>query len=315
MSTRGGSSITAAGAVVTGPSDEARRVDMGRRMAVSLGLTCLVLLAEIVGGLWTGSLALLSDAAHVFTDVFALAMSYGALRLAARPPNDRHTYGFHRFKVLAALANAVLLLLASIAIFREAWARVQHPAPVLAGPMLGVAVVGLTVNLGVALALRRHDRDDLNARSAFLHVLGDALASLGVIVAGGVILLTGWTKADPVAGAALGMLILVGAGNVLRRSVHILAEGVPEGVDAAQVGLTMRAIPGVAAVHDVHVWVVGPGFVALSAHVVLEDQALSQTRAVMATLKEALATRFGIGHTTIQFECADCGQGPMICAG
>jgi len=284
-----------------------------QRFILSLTLTGAIFLAEVVGGLWTGSLALLSDAAHVFMDIFALGMSYGALRLAALPPDDRHTYGFHRLQVLAALANGATLLLVAFEIFREAWERFRNPAPVLAGPMLIVAVVGLAVNLIVALVLREHDHHDLNVRSAFLHVLGDALASLGVIGAGVVILFTGWTVIDPLVSAAIGVILLLGSGRVLRESLHILAEGMPEGLKASQVAEAMRGVAGVVEVHDLHVWTVAPGYVALSAHVVLADQALSQTQEVMAGLKRALADEFGIEHTTIQFECAACGQGAVVC--
>jgi cobalt-zinc-cadmium efflux system protein len=286
-----------------------------QRFVLSLGLTGLILAAEIIGGLWTGSLALLSDAAHVFLDVLALGMSYVALRLAALPPDDRHTYGFHRLQVLAALANGATLLLVAFGIFREAWARLHHPAPVLAGPMLVVAVVGLVVNLVVAFVLREHDHHDLNVRSAFLHVLGDALSSVGVIVAGAIILVTGWTLVDPLVSVLIGLVILVGSGRVLRESVHILIEGSPEGLAATSVAEVMRQVPGVSEVHDLHVWTVSPGYVALSAHVVLADQALSQSQQVMDGLKQGLADKFGIEHTTIQFECANCGQGAVTCLG
>lgn len=285
-----------------------------RRFVWSLVLTGLILAAEIAGGLWTGSLALLSDAAHVFLDVFALGLSYVALRLVALPPDDRHTYGFHRMQVLAALLNGVTLLLVAFEIFREAWARLQSPAPVLAGPMLVVAVVGLVVNLVVALVLREHDHDDLNVRSAFLHVLGDALASVGVIAAGIIILLTGWMWVDPLISALIGLIILLGSGRVLREAVHILAEGMPEGIKASTVAEAMGSVPGVVEVHDLHVWTVSPGYAALSAHVLVDDQALSQTQEVMEGLKRALAEQFGIEHTTIQFECDNCGQGGVACA-
>jgi cobalt-zinc-cadmium efflux system protein len=280
-----------------------------RRFVLSLVLTGLILVAEIVGGLWTGSLALLSDAAHVFLDMLALGMSYVALRLATLPPDDRHTYGFHRMQVLAALANGATLLLVAFEIFREAWERFQHPAPVLAGPMLVVAVVGLAVNLIVALVLREHDHHDLNVRSAFLHVLGDALASVGVIVAGVIILFTGWTVVDPLISVLIGLIIFTGSGRVLRESVHILAEGMPKGLRASDVADAMGRVPGIKEVHDLHVWTLSPSYVALSAHVMLADQALSQTQDVMKGLKRTLAEEFGIKHTTIQFECNHCGQG------
>ena len=283
------------------------------RFVLSLALTSLILVAEVLGGLWTGSLALLSDAAHVFLDVLAQGMSYMALRLASLPADERHTYGFHRLQVLAALVNGATLLLVALGIWREAWSRFFHPQPVLAGPMLVVAVVGLVANLVVALVLREHDHDDLNVRSAFLHVLGDALASVGVIVAGGIIALTGWAPADPLMSIFIGVIIVLGGGRVLLQSVHILAEGMPEGLTATDVAEAMRRVPGVSAVHHLHVWTVGPGYPAPSAHVVLGDQALQQMAAVLQEIKQVLSGKFGIEHTTIQCECTDCGQGGLAC--
>ncbi len=179
--------------------------------------------------------------------------------------------------------------------------------------MLAVAVIGLVVNLVVALVLREHDHHDLNVRSAFLHVLGDALASVGVIVAGVIILFTNWLWVDPLISVLIGLIILLGSGRVLRESVHILAEGMPEGMTATQVAERMGQVTGVEEVHDLHVWTVSPGYVALSAHVVLADQALSQAQDVMDSLKQVLAEKFEIEHTTIQFECESCGQGAMVC--
>lgn len=291
----------------------ARRFE--RRFIWAISLTGLIFLAEVVGGLLTGSLALLSDAAHIFLDVMALGLSYGALRLAARPANMRHTYGFHRFQVLAALVNGATLLVVAFGIFREALERLREPASVLAGPMLAVAVVGLIVNLAVALILRDHDHEDLNVRSAFLHVLGDALSSLGVIAAGVVILFTGWTLADPLASVFIGLIILSGAGRILREAVHILAEGAPKGVSVPAVAAAMRGIPGVSNVHDLHVWTVSPGYVALSAHVVLDNRTLSEAQEVQDSLRETLAQRFGIRHSTIQMECAACYQNGTNCIG
>lgn len=289
------------------------RGSIERRLVLSLALTAIIFFAELVGGLLTGSLALLSDAAHVFMDVFALGLSYGALRLSSLPANDRHTYGYHRLQVLAALVNGALLLAVAFEIFREAILRLSNPRPVLAGPMLVVAVVGLVVNLVVAFVLRGHDHEDLNVRSAFLHVLGDALASVGVIVAGVIIVLTDWTVVDPLVSIVIGVIVLVGSGNVLRRAVHILVEGVPRGLTATEVGAAMQELPAVSEVHDLHVWTVSPGYVSLSAHVVLDDQELSEAQSVMSELKRVLGERFGIEHTTIQFECESCGEGAIIC--
>ena len=269
---------------------------------------------QAVGGLLTGSLALLSDAAHVFLDTFALALAYAALKAAGRPPTDRHTYGYHRVQVLAALVNGATLAAVALGIFREAVGRIREPSPVLVGPMLAVAAVGLLVNLIVAWMLHRHDRHDLNVHSAFLHVVGDALGSVGVIVAGLVILLTGWTVADPLVGLLIGGVILIGAVRVLKRTVHILVEGVPDGMSARAVRERMEGVASVSEVHDLHVWTVSPGYIALSAHVVIADQRLSAAEAVVRELRRVLADEFGITHTTIQIECTSC-QGTIACSG
>ncbi|HEU68587.1 MAG TPA: cation transporter [Candidatus Acetothermia bacterium] len=285
---------------------------LGRRLVVAAGVTGLVCAGQVAGGLITGSLALLSDAAHVFLDAFALALSYLALRAAARPPTSRHTYGLHRLQVLAALVNGGTLAAVAVGIFREAVKRMHDPIPVWAGPMLAVAGGGLVINLAVAWLLRRHDRDDLNVHSAFLHVVGDALGSIGVVGAGAVILLTGWTLADPLVSLLIGSVILLGAVRVLARTVHILIEGVPRGMSAEAVQRRLEGVAGVRGVHDLHVWTVGPGYVALSAHVVVPDQALSQAEALTRKLRRLLRDEFGIGHTTIQVECTGCQE---ACAG
>ena len=287
----------------------------GNKLLISILITSLTLVAEVVGGLLTGSLALLSDAAHVFLDIFALALSYGAVRLATRAASPRHSFGFRRMKVLAALANGATLLIVAVEIFREAISRFAHPAEVIAGPMLIVAVIGLAANLVVALVLKGHDHDDLNARAAFLHVLGDALSSVGVIVAGFVMLLTGWTWADPAASVLIGIVILAGAWRVLKEVVHILNEGSPAGADPDEVSDAIALIPGVLTVHDLHIWSIEPGYHVMSVHVLLKDRLLSETDAIMEGIRELAEQRFGIGHTTVQFECADCGQHCVDCGG
>lgn len=284
-----------------------------QRLAWSLILTGLILAAEVAGGLWTRSLALLSDAAHVFLDLLALAFSYFALRLASLPPDDRYTYGFHRVQVLAALINGATLFLVAFGILKEAWERFMRPEQVLAGPMLIVALVGLIANLVVTFILGRHDHHDLNVRSAFLHALGDTLSSIGVIVAGALIFFTNWFWVDPLISVLIVLIILVGSSRLLREAVPILIEGMPSGIKASQVIDAMLQVQGVQGVHDLHVWTISPGFVALSAHVVLADQALSQAQVVMEELKRTLSSKFGIEHTTIQFECESCGQGSPVC--
>ena len=280
-----------------------------KKLFISIGLTALIFIIEFGGGLWTGSLALLSDSAHVFMDAFALGLSLLAIRAAALPANDRHTYGYHRMQVLAALANGATLLFISFEILKDAINRFQHPEAVMAGPMLIIAIAGLVANIVVALVLREHDHEDLNTRAAFLHVLGDALASVGVIVAGIIIYFTGLLWIDPLVSALISILILVSSGRLLKETVHILAEGMPEGMTASGVANTMREIPGIAEVHDLHIWTVSPEYIALSAHVILEDQTLSQSENIMIELKKKLDSEYKIEHTTIQFECSNCGQG------
>jgi cobalt-zinc-cadmium efflux system protein len=283
------------------------------RFIFALALTGLIFLVEFIGGYWTGSLALLSDSAHVFMDAFALGLSYLAIRAAKLPADDKHTYGFHRMQVLAALTNGAMLFLIAFEILREAWNRFQNPEPVLAGPMLVIAIIGLAVNLIVAFTLSRHDHDDLNTRSAFLHVLGDALASVGVIAVGVILLFVNLPWLDPLVSVLIGLLILFSSGRVLKEAIHILAEGMPAGMSATTIADSMRKVSGVGEVHDLHVWTVAPGYIALSAHVTVDDQFLSQTTGVMSALKETLDAGFEIQHTTIQFECGNCGQGMASC--
>lgn len=280
-----------------------------KKLFVSIALTGLVFIAEFGGGLWTGSLALLSDSAHVFMDAFALGLSYLAIRAAALPANDRHTYGYHRMQVLAALANGATLLFISFEIIKEAINRFQNPEAVAAAPMLIIALGGLVVNIFIVLVLREHDHKDLNIRSAFLHVLGDALASVSVIGAGIAIYFTKQFWIDPFVSLLISVLILYSSGRLLKETIHILAEGIPDGMTASGVNETMKTVPGVSEVHDLHIWTISPGFVALSAHVVLEDQTISQSERIKTELKQLLDQNYGIKHTTIQFECADCGQG------
>jgi len=295
--------------------------EIGRRFLLSIGLSMLILLAEVIGGLWTGSLALLSDAAHVFMDVFALVLSYLALRLSALPADDRHTYGYHRLEVLAALINGVTLGAIAIEIFTESWRRWQNPVAVKSLEMLVIAVIGLLVNLVVAYLLGGHghthththshgdvSRQDLNVRSAYLHVVGDAVSSLGVILAAALIWFTGWNWIDPLISVLIGALIVLSSWRVLRQSFHILVEGVPEHLSLQDIEGKMIGVAGVEDVHDLHIWSICSGHIALSAHIVSGEQDAVENARILAELKEELL-KFDIGHATIQFEKENCGQG------
>jgi cobalt-zinc-cadmium efflux system protein len=292
-----------------------------KRFIISLSLTIIILLAEVIGGLWTGSLALLSDAAHVFMDIFALGLSYLALRLSSLPPDDRHTYGYHRLEVLAALTNGLTLIGIAIGIFYEAYERWLTPQPVKSLEMLVIASIGLVVNLVVAFVLRggphaHHEhstphQEDINVKSAFLHVIGDAISSIGVILAAGIIWLTGYHWIDPLMSVLIGVIILISSWRVLKSSLHILTEGTPEGLSIQDVARTMADVPGICEIHDLHVWNICSGHVALSSHAVLIEPFPSDTQPIMDEIKTRLLNRFGIEHTTIQFERTGCGQGKI----
>ena len=289
-----------------------------KRFILSFIVTALILAGEVAGGIYSGSLALLSDAAHVLMDILALVLSYTAMRLASLPADDRHTFGFHRLEVLAALVNGISLGGIAVGIFIEAYRRWQTPTIVKSVEMLVIAAIGLVLNLVVVFILKggvhthghQHGKlapDDLNIKSAFLHVLGDAVASVGVILAAIIIMITGWLWIDPVTSVLIGLLILVSAYRVLRSSVHILVEGVPEGIELTCVSQTMENTPGVAGVHDLHVWNICSLHVALAAHVVLDHGRSVSREGLMTELKSRLA-ELGIEHSTIQVEAQHCDQ-------
>jgi cobalt-zinc-cadmium efflux system protein len=276
------------------------RAQNRRVLAVVLGLTAAFTLVEVVGGIATGSLALLADAAHMLSDNFALALALLAVWLAGRPSTPDRSFGYQRAEILAALVNGVILVALAIWIFVEAWQRFSNPPDVLAGWVAVVAVLGLAVNLGSAYLLYRHGSDTLNIRAALRHVLADALGSVGVLASAFVILVTGWQYADPIAGVVIGLLVLASSWTVLRDSVQILLEGAPKGIDAAALGRRLAEMPGVVDVHDLHVWTITSGFHALSAHVLVErgDDCHARRR----ELEDVLLREYGIEHTTLQVD-------------
>ena len=282
------------------------------KLKIAIGLTAVTLAAEVFGGFWTNSLALLSDAAHVFLDLFALVLSLAAIKLATLPASDRHTFGFHRSEVFASFINGLTVFLMAIGILYEAWLRLASPEEVKSLPMLVIAVIGLAMNLLAARALHSHSHDDLNVRSAFLHVIGDAAASVGVILGGVVMYYTGWYLLDALISVAIGLLILAGAGRVLRDSVHILMEGTPRGLELADVAAAIRSVDGVRDVHHLNIWTVCSHILSLSVHVDIDNGSEDQRTVILHAIEHLLAERFHITHTTIQMECAACVNGPMI---
>ncbi len=264
-----------------------------------LALTAGFMVVEAVGGLLANSLALLADAGHMFADMAALALSIWAMRLAQRPASWEKTYGYVRMEILAALVNGAALLVMSGLIAWEAWQRVRVPEPV-DGPLLaGVATAGLGVNVLAATLLHAHAHESLNIRGAYLHVLGDLLGSVGALVAGAIVWLTGWTTADPLVSVLIAGLILVSAWQLVREATDVLLEAAPSHVDVAQLLADLCDVPRLHEVHDLHVWTLTSGFIALSAHGVIEDP--MDQRRVLEEIRDRMR-RYGIEHVTFQLE-------------
>lgn len=285
---------------------------IARRFILAIALTSLTLAAEVIGGLWTNSLALLSDAAHVFLDLFALILSLAAIRLAALPASDTRTFGWHRAEVFASFINGVTVFLMAIGIFYEAGVRFLHPEEVKSLPMLIIATVGLVANLLSAKALHQHSHDDLNVRSAFLHVIGDAAASVGVIIGGVIMYFTRWYLLDALISAGIGCVIFWGSWRVIRESLHILLEGVPVGMSVAEVHHAIMDVEGVNDVHHLNIWTICSHILALSAHVDVKPEFKGEQAGVLRRIEELLFDRFHLSHTTLQIECTHCMEGPVI---
>jgi cobalt-zinc-cadmium efflux system protein len=265
-----------------------------------LALTGAYMVVEAVAGWWTGSLALLADAGHMLTDVAGLALALLAIWFARRPPTPDKTYGYYRVEILAALVNAIVLLGVSILILYEAYRRLRAPEPIMATPMLVVAVVGLGVNVLGMIMLRAGSRESLNVKGAYLEVMSDALGSVGAIVAALVVLGTGWSGADAMVGGIIGLFIVPRTWRLLSQAVNVLLEGVPPHLSVAEIEQAMLAVAGVREVHDLHVWTLTSGRDAMSAHVFVS--APGESDRILRALHEVLHTRFGIEHTTIQME-------------
>ena len=275
------------------------RKDQRRTMKWVLGLTAVFMVAEVLGGLISNSLALLADAGHMFTDVGALGLSLLAMRLAQRPPSPRKTYGYVRLEILAALINGAALLFIALVIFKEAWERFSNP-PEVDGPlMLVVAVMGLVVNIIGAVLLHSHAGESLNVRGAYLHILGDLLGSVGAITAGILMVTKGWFLADPIISMVIASLILIGAWRLVREAADVLLEAAPRGLDVEGLVEELREIPGLEELHDIHVWTLTSGFVAMSGHGVIDD--LTKHRPILDEINHRLNER-GIHHITFQLE-------------
>ena len=275
-----------------------------RQLTIVFGLTFLYLIAEVVGGLWTGSLALLADAGHMLTDVAGLALALFAIRFAERPATPGRTYGYYRVEILAALTNAVVLIGISLYILYEAYERFRNPPTVDSGVMLSVASLGLVVNLVGMYLLRAGSQESLNMKGAYFEVLSDMLTSVGVIIAGVVMLTTGWYYADPLISAGIGLFILPRTWSLMKDAVGVLLEGTPSDINITSLRESLMNVAGVAGVHDLHVWSLTSSMNAMSVHAVLAEGAAHDD--VLTRVREHVTSNFKVGHVTVQVESAPC---------
>ncbi|MFA4934460.1 MAG: cation diffusion facilitator family transporter [Candidatus Methanoperedens sp.] len=278
--------------------------ELNKNLKIAIFLTTIIFFMEFAGGIITNSLALLSDSAHVFMDVVALVLSYGAIRISARPSNRNVTFGYHRFEIFAALINGITIIGISFFIFYEAYGRILTPPAVKGTEVLIIATIGLIVNTWVALKL--HGHHDLNIRGAYLHVIGDVLASVAVIAGAVVIIFTGNYIIDPLLSILIGMMLLYGAFRLVFGSARILLEFAPKHVDADKLSGVMMQIEGVKGVHDIHIWSICSNIHAMSAHVLVDRIHVQQTEVLISKINGIVKERFMIVHTTLQFECAEC---------
>ena len=283
------------------------------RLRLSLLLTFGFVALELGVGLRAHSLALVSDAGHNMTDGLALALSWYALWIARKPASSTRTYGYHRVGILAALANAVTLLVIALFIFGEAFQLFLHPASVQSLPMIAVALLAVLLNAGIALGLRREAAHDVNLRSAYVHMAGDALSAVGVVLAGVVVHFTGWVYADPLVSVLIGLFIVYSSWGIVRETINILLEGTPNGLNVATMAAEMQAVPGVQGVHDLHVWSIADGMNALSCHVNIREADTADAARVVRDIKSLLAARYQVSHSTIETECSDCPSSDLYC--
>ncbi|MBN2028014.1 MAG: cation transporter [Actinobacteria bacterium] len=276
-----------------------------KRLTAAIAANTAFLVFEVVFGIIAGSLALLGDAGHNFSDSFALVLSLIAVRVMTRPATERKTFGYHRMGIVVAFINSLIITLICFFLFYGAINRLIEPVDVKGGMVMIVAGIGFLVNGSVAL-LMRGGRSDLNLRSAFLHLLTDALVSLGVVISGAIVLATGWTYADPLITMVIAVLILVSAFQIMRESVHILMESVPRGVDYGDIVNDIMAMPGVTGVHDLHIWEIGSRQYSLTAHILVDDAPVSEYQELLRKIKGMLLTEHDVIHTALELKTERC---------
>lgn len=277
-----------------------------RPLLMALIITLVFSIVEVIGGVVSGSLALLSDSGHMFTDVLALGLSLGAAMLTMRPPTRKHTFGLHRAEILVALVNGLTLMVLAIVIIIEAVNRFQNPRPIDSSIMLIVSVIGLGANILGMLILHERTAENLNVKGAYLHMLGDLLSSIGVFAAALLILFFDLTLADPLISIVIGAVIIVGAYRLVNQSITILLEAVPEHIDLEEVEKALLDLEGVVEVHDVHAWTLTSGMYAMSLHVVVVDRTLSSCAPLREEIRKLLSDKFQVTHTTIELDSVSC---------
>jgi cobalt-zinc-cadmium efflux system protein len=279
-------------------------------LLIAFSITFLMMVAEVIGGLLSNSLALLSDAGHMLTDNLALLLSFFAMTFASLPATDRKTFGFYRLEILAAFVNGIVLVLISFYIIFHAYLRMIHPQPVQGTLMLVIAIIGLVANVIGAMFLFKHSHTSLNIRGAYLHILGDALSSVGVVIGGIIILYTGWYLIDPILSVMISMVIIYGAWALVKESVNILLESAPAHINIDTIAEEIAKLKGVREAYHIHLWSITSGVYALSAHVLIDDQMVSDSRELNDRVRKLLSERFKIMHSTIQLECERCDMYP-----
>jgi len=283
------------------------------RLSWSLGITLAFVIVEAAAGYFANSLALLTDAAHNITDVIALGLSWFAIRITTQPANAHKTYGYHRAGILVALVNSTTLVLISFGIFYEAYRRLISPPEVQSNILIGVGLVAVVVNLVTAMLVHRGSESDLNLRSAFVHLMGDVISTVGAVIAGVIIFFTGANWLDPLVSVLIGFLILYNSWGILRETVDILLESTPRDVDIKKMVREITELDGVLGVHDLHVWSLTQNLRTMSAHILTEDITISAGTRIQATINELVYHRYNIAHATLQLECVDCDTDSLYC--
>ena len=286
---------------------------VSRKLTIATAANVLVVIAEISIGIYAGSLALIGDALHNLTDVAALAIALVAVRLERRDPTHQKTFGYQRAGILAAFVNAGVLVAFTLFLFRESWTRLQHQQEVHTTAMLIMAAIALIVNASTAMSIHHESREDVNVRGAFVHMVGDAVSSAGIIVAAILIRITGNTMWDALVTMLIALLILWSSYGVLRESMNLLLEGTPSGIDPAAVTRSLGDIDGILGVHHLHIWALGPSSPALSCHIMVGDVPVKTTARLLDEITAMLSRDFHIAHVTIQFELAECPADDPYC--